>query len=325
MRPLLLVVPALAVLLAAACSSVDSGGPGTDEPSGRAALGAYDGLCGWAPSREVERIFDGPVVITGGRECRIAAEGDLERTGVFHFVLEQHTGLDDLRDEVRVSATRGGFTLCGDEAVESHGMRVLRMLTCPGSKQDGWDFRVMVEVADGRVLASRPQEHPDAGAAEAASQRFVELLEVYAVHLQGQPLVNEVSPGEWVELYNPGPEPVDVGGWQVVATDRRVASTAGGESASPAAGAHAVTVPSGSTVPPGGHLVIDLGALEPVPGKAPMVALVDPGGLWVDEAAVGFVDAGEVIRRNGDGQPFCGFGTDGATPGTANPVSTTRC
>jgi Lamin Tail Domain len=63
--------------------------------------------------------------------------------------------------------------------------------------------------------------------------------------------INEIessggTPGDWVELYNPGPSLSDVSGWMLKDNDDT----------------HAYTIPAGTVVPAGGYLVLDEATIE---------------------------------------------------------------
>jgi len=118
--------------------------------------------------------------------------------------------------------------------------------------------------------------------------------------------INEIesnggTPGDWVELVNVGADPVDLTGWKVLDNDN---------------GHTPSVLPAGSTIAPGGYLIVEEAALGFGLGTADSVRLFDPAGgpyetySWTAHAATTY-------GRCPDGTgPF--VTTAGSTKGAAN-------
>ncbi|MBW3581529.1 MAG: lamin tail domain-containing protein [Euryarchaeota archaeon] len=121
----------------------------------------------------------------------------------------------------------------------------------------------------------------------------------------------EVNAGEvgleWIELYNGGDAPFDVGGW-----------TVWGETWATLPDASAYVVPNNTTVPAGGHLRIDLLHVLDFSDTNETVVFADPHGRTLDrsvELTDTRGDSGSWSRTT-DGAGSWTYGA--ATPGAAN-------
>lgn len=297
-------------------ASGGTGGAGSsDEPtSGGAGLGEFEGLCSWATPEQLEQIFGtsmDAVSLEGDTSCRVVAEGNTTTEGIYHVELDQSRRYPDLKRTLVANNEREGNRTCDQAESRFEGMRVLRYAFCQpswgGQAQTGGPY-VAVELAPGQLLTTMPFAVDSDEAAIAAAQKFEELLKALAVGLQGQPLINEFLAGKWVELHNPGGRPIDLGGYRLEGAGEPV------------------EVPDGSTIRPKGHLVVPLAGLRT--DEETDLVLREPAGRPVD-----VVDAylaasqlrGPVVRRNGDGGPFCDSGSRRATKGKANPPAQQFC
>lgn len=282
----------------------------TESGSGVAdALSDYTGLCSWVSPDDLEAIFGEPMDAVGSKECRIVASGDGGAGPIFHVRLDQQAGFDELSGRLEANQASSGFTICDSESSRWQGMRIERRVTCPDSADQEFEPTVMLEVGPGRVLATLPFSTDSKQAAEDASQQFVEILKALAPSGQGQPVINEVLPGSWLEIYNPGSKPVDLSG----AVLRGYDDFDDGLSAT-------MDVPDGSTVGAGDRLVLDISSLQGLSGDTPLIELSGSDGRFMDVMDLSLVDGGgEVVRRDGDGGLYCSFGSAQVTKGAPNP------
>ncbi len=121
-------------------------------------------------------------------------------------------------------------------------------------------------------------------------------------------LMAPTSPGnEWVELFNPTAQAVDVGGWYVD-------DVAGGGGAPKA-------IPSGTVIPAGGRWVFEFasGFLNNTGSES--VRYTDPSGTVYDsyDYQLGSSQYDKVFHRAGDGGAWCATISANVTKGTANP------
>ncbi len=127
--------------------------------------------------------------------------------------------------------------------------------------------------------------------------------------------INEVlmaptSPAnEWVELYNPTGQPVDVSGWYVD-------DVAGG-------GGSPKVIPSGTVIPAGGRWVFEFPSGFLNNTGAESVRYTDPGGTAYDafDYNLGSTRYDQVFHRTGDGGAWCTTVSANVTKGTANPTT----
>lgn len=139
--------------------------------------------------------------------------------------------------------------------------------------------------------------------------------------LQAQPplvLINEVmhnpSAGpEWVELYNPGPLPVDLSGWRI--DDATIG------------GPHTLIV-EGTVISPGGLLVVPLTSAILNNGDPDQAQLSDQTGRIVDQSPLTVVPRDQTIARQPDGEanwqigaPSPGAWNSGEPPAPAATVT----
>ncbi len=123
-------------------------------------------------------------------------------------------------------------------------------------------------------------------------------------------LMAPTSPAsEWVELYNPTAQAVDVSGWHVD-------DVAGG-------GGSPKQIPAGTTIPAGGHWVFEFssGFLNNTGTDA--VRYTDPGGTEYDSYGYSLSSTkyDQVFHRSGDGGAWCATVSTNVTKGSANPTS----
>lgn len=127
--------------------------------------------------------------------------------------------------------------------------------------------------------------------------------------------INEVlmaptSPSnEWVELYNPTGQPVDVSGWYVD-------DVAGG-------GGSPKAIPSGTVIPAGGRWVFEFPSGFLNNTGAESVRYTDPGGTAYDsfDYSLSSTKYDQVFHRAGDGGAWCTSISANVTKGTANPTT----
>ncbi|MBD3915535.1 lamin tail domain-containing protein [Nocardioides hwasunensis] len=300
---------------AASGSSAPDDSAATESGSSLGAeLGDYDGLCSWVSPSDLEAIFGEPVDAVGTKECRIVPADSAGSDGFYHVRLDQDAGFDALLANLEQNQSGMGFSICDTDSTRWQGMRLSRQVTCPDG--GGGDFapQVSLEIGPGRVLTNQPFSADSEQAAQEASQRFVEIMKVFAAGVEGKPVINEVMPGAWLEVYNPGKQPVDLSGAELTGYDDFDDSLSG-----------TLPVPDGSTVAPGQRLVLDISGLEGTTGDTPFIQLADADGRLIDVVELTSVDDGEVVRRNGDGGTFCAFGSADVTQGEPNPARTDRC
>ncbi len=148
---------------------------------------------------------------------------------------------------------------------------------------------------------------------------FLLLWHAPVAHAVSTISINEISPAtaeEWVELYNPGNEPVAIGGW--VLDDEK-------------AGGTVIEVPAGTVVPAYGVVVIARSGN--IFDATDAVQLIAPGNAVVD--AVSYTGAvsgsGQTYRRMPDGESTWAWGASSRgslnqpaplPPGTALPTGT---
>lgn len=311
-------------LVASGCGDQSSGSssPAESAPDDTAAtesgsrvgetLGDHEGLCSWASPEDLEKIFGEPADALGGKECRIVPADEDGSGGFYHLRLDQDAGFDELTQRLVDNQEGLGFTICGDESSRWQGLRVSRRVICPsgGGEVDDFQPLVSVEVGPGRVLTNQPFPTDSEEAAQEASQRFVAIMKAFAAGGAAQPVVNEVLPGTWLEVHNPGTQPIDLSGATVTGYDDFDDALTG-----------TMQVPDGATVAPGGRLVIDIAGLEGTTGDTPLIELAAADGQFIDLVDLSMVEAGEVVRRGGDGGPFCSFGSAEITRGAPNPAA----
>lgn len=117
------------------------------------------------------------------------------------------------------------------------------------------------------------------------------------------------SGGEWVELYNPTAQPVDVSGWYVD-------DVAGGGGAPKA-------IPAGTTIPAGGRWVFEFASGFLNNTGADSVRFTDPAGTAYDsyDYSLSSTQYDKVFHRTGDGGGWCATVSAVVTKGTANPTT----
>lgn len=313
-------------LVLAACGDQSSGstspgeaGPDDSAPSesGSSAGGApgdYEGLCSMASPEDLEQVFGEPVDAMGGKECRVVPADETGSEGFYHLRLDQDAGFDALLGYLEQNQAGGGFAICDSEKTRWQGMRISRQVTCPDGGGSDFQPQVSLEIGPGRVLTNLPFPVDSEQAAQDASQRFVAIMKAFAAGAQGQPVINEVMPGQWLELYNPGKQAVDVSGATLTGYDDWDDALS-----------DTMTVPDGSTVAPGQRLVLDIKGLEGTTGEQPFISLSDAQGRFVDVVDLDNVERGEVARRNADGGTFCAFGSAQVTKDRPNPSRVERC
>lgn len=116
-------------------------------------------------------------------------------------------------------------------------------------------------------------------------------------------IINEFMPApasgpEWVELFNPSLESVDLSDWQVDDIE---------------GGSAPVTISSGTVIPPQGYVVVEVGSRLNNTGDS--VRLLDPAGIVVDEFEFPATQSGMVWARDEDGEWVL---SSIATPGEEN-------
>lgn len=127
-------------------------------------------------------------------------------------------------------------------------------------------------------------------------------------------VINEylMTPGrnrsEWVELFNPSPEAVDLGAYSL--DDR------------PDGGGSPQLIAAGTSLPPGGRLVIELPGDFLADDRDDSVRLLSSDGTVVDSHLymMSGTQVDRVIRRMGDGGSWCATFSPAATPGETNPA-----
>lgn len=205
-------------------------------------------------------------------------------------------------------------------------------------KPDGSDpripyvFHAAVHRADGSLFSERSLSEsrhgypmgilPAAGTYELMVRLDVGVMVDWEVRVRGWEVhgeascdvyLNEVEVNagevgvEWVELYNRGGAPFDVGGW-----------TVRGESWATLPDAAPYVVPNNTTVPAGGHVRIDLLHELDLGDSNETVVFGDPQGRPLDRSVVLSDTAADARTwgRASDGAGSWVFGD--ATPGTAN-------
>jgi beta-lactamase superfamily II metal-dependent hydrolase len=118
------------------------------------------------------------------------------------------------------------------------------------------------------------------------------------------------SPGnEWVELYNPTAQSVDVGGWYV--------DDAAGGGGAPKA------IPSGTVIPAHGRWVFEFASGFLNNTGAESVRYTDPSGTAYDsyDYNLSSTQYDKVFHRVGDGGSWCATVSADVTKGTANPTT----
>lgn len=286
----------------------------TAAPSAAQQPDGFEGLCGWVSPADLEAVFGAPMDAVGDRECPVVAAGDLDTSGIYHVALDQQAGLDESISRREANQEGMGFTICDQEFIDWEGLRISRVVTCPNGGTTDFQPRVELELAPGRVLTTQPFPVATEQEAQEASRTFVELLKAFARTGKGKPMINEVLPGQWMEIYNPGGEPADLSGSVITNFDYF--------DDAPVA---PLQIPDGTVAAPGSVVVVDISALAASSGETPQIGLTDADGLFLDEADLAGVPAGEVKRRNGDGGVYCSFGSAAVTQGAPNPPATEGC
>lgn len=115
--------------------------------------------------------------------------------------------------------------------------------------------------------------------------------------------------GEWVELYNPTSQSVDVSGWYV----DDVAN--GGGAPKP--------IPAGTVIPAGGRWVFEFASGFLNNTGSDSVRFTDPSGTAYDsyDYSLSSSQYDKVFHRVGDGGTWCATVSANATKGTANPTT----
>lgn len=285
-------------------SAATESGSGTAEQ-----LGDYEGLCSWASPDDLEAIFGEPMDAVGTKECRVVPAASNGSGAIYHVSLDQQSGLDQTSQNLEANQSSMGFTICDEESSRWQGMRILRRVTCPDGATKTYGPEVLLEVAPGQVLGNQPFSADSEQEAQEASQTFVELLKAFAKGGQGAPVINEVLPGQWLELYNPGSKAVDLSGATVTGYDDFDDAMS-----------DTTELASGSTIAPGKTLVVDISSLGGMTGDLPAISVADADGRFVDLAYLDSVDKGEVKRRSAGAGVFCSFGYSDITKGAPNPA-----
>lgn len=287
----------------------DSAATQTDAGGGQDGDGAYEGLCSWASPDDLEAVFGEPVDALGGKECRVLPADETGSEGFYHVRLDQASGFDQLLSFLEQNQAVDGFEICDSESTRWQGMRISRQVTCPAGGGSDYQPQVSLEVGPGRVLTNLPFPTDSEQAAQDASRRFVEIMKAFAVGGKDQPVINETQLGQWVEIYNPGRQPIDLTGFTLTGFDDFDDALSG-----------TLPIPDGTSIAPGQRQVVDITGLEGTTGDAPMLELTDADGRMSDLADLGYADGKEVDRRAGDGGPFCAFASAQVTKGKPNPT-----
>ncbi|MGZ4493624.1 MAG: lamin tail domain-containing protein [Nocardioides sp.] len=126
--------------------------------------------------------------------------------------------------------------------------------------------------------------------------------------------VNEFMPApssgnEWVELYNPTAQVVDVSGYYVD-------DVAGG-------GGAPKQIPSGTTIPAGGRWVFEFASGFLNNTGSDSARFTDPSGTQIDgyDYSLSSTHYDQVFHRAGDGGAWCATVSTNVTKGTANPTT----
>jgi hypothetical protein len=276
-------------------------------------VGEGEGLCSWVTPEQLEQVFGEPmdaVSLGGDTACRVVAPENTSAQGIYHVEVGD-TPFDELKKRIRGSARAEGNKICDHQESRWKGLRVLRNVSCQpswgGNVQTGGPS-VLVELNFGRVLGNAPFGVESDEQAIAAGKTFEELLKAFAGNMRGLPFINEFDSGKWVEVYNPTRKPYDLTGHRLEGKGEPL------------------PIQAGTRVPPKGHLVIDLAGLGADDDNH--LVLRDADGRPVDFLSGDTADyarAGEVIRRNGDGGPYCRFGSKQITKGKPNPRFVEHC
>jgi hypothetical protein len=300
-------------------ASTGSEGPtGGSEPSdkptsGGAGLGEGEGLCSWVTPEQVEQVFGTPmdaVSLGGETSCRLVAPENTGTEGVYHVEVTDRA-YAETKEALQANSRESGNRVCDRKEGRWKGMRVLRHVTCQpswgGQVQTGGPS-VILELELGRVLGNAPFGVKSDEEAVEAGKTFETLLKAFARNMRGLPLINEFESGKWIELYNPTRKPYDLTGHRIEGKGEPL------------------PIAAGATIPPKGYLVVELAGLGADADNN--VVLRDPDGRPVDFLLGDIMETlvrGNVIRRNGDGGPYCGFGTKLVTKGKANPRFVEHC